>query len=86
MARLLAILLFLGSLGCFGIATKDTLWVQTSSVNEGTGEIKPDKPYIHTLTKFDKVGYAVFGVVLLGGSVWSFVLSLRRRQDGHKSA
>ena len=86
MARVFSILLLLGSLACFGLATEDRIWVQTGAVNEGTGQIISHEPYTYKLTKLDKTEYAVLGVVLLGGSVYGFILSARRRQNEQTSA
>ena len=77
-AGLLSLLLLLGAIASLHISTMDSVRIHTGSIDEGTGRMTIDKPRVQTLSKPDKTGYAIFGVVLLGGSVFSFVVFVRR--------
>lgn len=69
--------MLLGAMASFHLSTMDTVWIQTSTGEKGINRPTAQEPRIDTLSHPEKVGYAVFGVILLTGTLCGLIVLIK---------
>ncbi len=76
-------LLLLGAIACFHLSTMDTVWIQLGGADKGLNGSVPQDPRTDTLTRTEKLGYRIMGLVLLAGSAYGLITLVRPKKNEH---